>query len=111
MALSKDELEALSANNPEEIKEWLPQLAPEDISALYDLEVAKEQPRNDVVEMLMAPTNNQEAPAEPAVSQADPDALNKNKPYNMIWHNDTKCILQNNTVYNAVTGELIEKLK
>jgi len=115
MALSKDELNALSDNTPEEIKEWMPTLSPEDISALYDLEVAKEQPRPEVVELLMAETNNidPDAPTEPAKpTEVKPveGALNKNKPYHMVWHKGDKCIMQNNKVYNSVSNELIEEL-
>ena len=73
---------------------------------MYNLELAKSVPRNGAISLLTSNTVDEDK--KKVLSEDDFDT---DKEFSMTWHKGTKCILQDNKIFDFVTKELIEKIK
>jgi hypothetical protein len=112
MATEK-KLKKLSDKEFTEIEAALPDLSEEDVTYLYDLEVGKSTPRDEVLELLLQDENNDDpdAPSDPEPVVIKKGEFNPKEQYVMCWHEGTKQILQGTIIFNSVTKEKIKDTK
>lgn len=108
MGLKKSELNKISEMDPEGIKTAIVDLDETDVAKLYDLEVAKSSPRNEVMELLLDQENNDgEETSDPEPVVVKKGEFNPKETHNMVWHKGLKCIMQGKNIFDPISKDKI----
>lgn len=108
MGLKKSELKKISEMDLEEMKGAIEDLDETSIAAIYDMEVAKSTPRNEIMELLLDASNNDGDQDDPVVEEVVEGAFNGNKEFDMCWHKGVKCYHQNGKLYDPVSKKEVK---